>query len=401
MTANTHAGTPQGTIATLRRDVGLPGRIAISWTAAGGFLLGGILIAVMTLGGQMSGSGLLMTSSGLFLIGSFLGFAHGSVLGFLGRPEGESRKEALHSLGLGAIYCIPVLAIGLVVAGWIAMTVVSLYTASYVAMGISAVAWLIAAAVVVSAARQGWTGLRNGYARWPERKLGTVLVATAFAALAIIFLAERPVLWGLQLRVTEVGAIALALFGTIWVAGPVVTMALFAARQVQVPALEGASEPAMTRWFPTSAVVGLVAGVVLGLVALPFFGAPLMVTAPVVATGILGTLVVSASRALIDEVLLRLFLVSSVAWLMLRWKRVSAGEAAVAAVLTGAVVQLALYLPWIMGIGFPTMTTAAGFVLMVVIVPAIAFGALYLKRGFGTALLAHATMIAMLALLAT
>jgi uncharacterized membrane protein len=139
---------------------------------------------------------------------------------------------------------------------------------------------------------------------------------------------------------------------------------------------------------------------VLGLLALPFFGAPLRVTAPVAATGLMGMLVIAASRALIDEVLLRLFLVSGVAWLMLRWKRVSAGEAAVAAVLAGAAVQLALYLPWVVGIGFPTFATALGFVLLVVIVPALAFGALYWKRGFGAALFAHATMIALLAMMA-
>jgi hypothetical protein len=398
MTATTHAATPQGTTVTLRRDMGLPGRVAVSWTAAGGFLLGGFLIAAMTLSGQMSGSGLLLTSSGLFLIGAALGFAHGAALGFFGRPGGTTAREAAGSLTLAAIYTIPVLAVGVVTAGWIAMTVVSLYAGSWIAIGLSGLAWAAGAAVVVSAGVQGWKALGNAYARWPERRLGTLLVAATFAALLVTFVADRPVLWGMQLRVTELGAVLLAAFATLWIGGPVVTVALHAVHGV--PRLREATERARAPRFATSLGLGLLVGAVLGLVALPFFGAPLMVTAPAAAAGVLGTLALVAGRALIDEVLLRLFLVSGTAWLLLRWKRVGAGEAAVAAVAVAAVVQVALYLPWVAGIGFPTVAAAAAFVLLVVLLPALAFGTLYWTRGFGAALMAHATAIAMVALLA-
>jgi hypothetical protein len=394
----THAENPQGTIATLPRDFGLPGWIAITWTAAGGFLLGGFLVAVMTLAGQLSGAGLLLTSSGLFVVGALLGYVHGAALGFFGRPQGTTRRQAISALVLAAIYAVPVLAIGVVVSGWIAMTVVSLYAGKYVALGLSAVAWMVGIAAVSAAVAQGWSGLRNAYARWPERRLGTLLVAGAFAALLITFVADRPVLWGIQLRVTETGAVLLALFATVWLAGPIVTLALHAVHAV--PRLREANADAGARQVLLTLGLGLVVGLVLGMLALPFFGSSLRIASPVAAGGLMGAVAVSMSRALIDEVLLRLFLVSATAWLILRWRNVQAGEAATAAVLVGALVQLVLYLPWVFGIGFPSIVSAAAFVLLVVIVPALAIGALYWKRGFGAALLAHATAVLMVALLA-
>jgi hypothetical protein len=398
MTTMTHAGSPQGTTAPLARDFGLPGWVTVTWTGAGAFLVGGFLVAAMTLAGQMSGSSLLLTSSGLFLVGAMLGFVHGATLGFFGRPAEMSGRAAISSILMGAMYSIPVLAIGLVVSGWIAMTVVSLYAGSIVAMALTAAAWAVGLTLVFFAGVRGLAGLRNAYARWPERRLGTVLTAASFAALLTTFVADRPVLWGIELRVTEVGAVLLAVFATIWLAGPVVTMALHAAHRV--PRLREATAKPTTGRFLASVGLGLVVGLVLAMIALPFFNAPLRVAVPGVGAGMLGMVAVSLSRALVDEVLLRLFLVSATAWLILRWKNVRMGEAATAAVLVGAVVQLVLYLPWVMGIGFPSVVTAAAFVLLVVIVPALAFGALYWTRGFGAALLANATAIVMVALMA-
>jgi hypothetical protein len=399
MTATTHAGTPQGTIATLPRDFGLPGWIAITWTAAGGFLLGGFLVAAMTLAGKLSGSGLLLMSGGLFMVGALLGYVHGAALGFFGRPEGMTGRQAVSALLLAAIYAVPTMAIGVVVSGWISMTVVSLYTGKLAPLALTGVAWLIGAVLVAAAVARGWTGLRNAYARWPERRMGTLLVAGSFAALLITFVAERPVLWGVQLRVTEVGAVLLAVFATIWLAGPIVTLALHAVHQVQW--LRETNIEAGKRQVLGTVGLGLVVGLVLGMLALPFFTSPLRVAVPAVTTGVLGTVAISMSRALIDEVLLRLFLVSATAWLILRWRDVRPAEAATAAVLVGALVQFVLYLPWVFGIGFPSIVTATAFVLLVVIVPALAIGALYWKRGFGAALLAHATAIAMVALVAS
>jgi hypothetical protein len=398
MTSMGHAAQPHGATVTLPRDFGLPGWVAISWTAAGGFLLGGFLVAIMTLTGGLSGGGLLMTSSGLFLVGGVAGFIHGSVLGFFGRPAEMSARRALGAILLAGVYALPTLAIGVVLSGWVAMTVVSLYTGNVVALALSGAAWLLAGSTVVAGIAQGRKALVNAYARWPERKLGTVLVAASFAALMATFVADRPVLWGIQLRVTETGAILLAVFATIWIAGPLVTLALRAVQQV--PRLREVLDMPGTRPVITSVGMGLLVGLILGLVALPFFTSPLRVAVPGAAAGLMGTAVISLSRALIDEVLLRLFLVSATAWLILRWRSVRPGEAAAAAILVGALVQFTLYLPWVFGIGFPTMVTAAAFVLLVVVLPALALGALYWMRGFGAALLAHATAIMLIGLIA-
>jgi hypothetical protein len=399
MIATTQAQAQSPAIETLRKGVGLPGRIAIGWTMGGGFLVGGFLVAAMTLMGQLSAMGLLVTASGLFLIGGLLGYIHGATLGFFGRPAGMTRRDALYALGLAGVYALPMLAIGLVASGWIAMTVVAQYAGRAAPWVMVGIAWFIGAVVVAYAATKGWQGLRNAYARWPQRRLGTALVAASFAALLVTFLAERPELWGVQMRVTETGAFLLAAFATLWIAGPMVTIALKLIDQLPLARAGQAAPSGMQT--AASAATGLAVGVVLGLLALPFYGAPLMVAAPAAAAaGSLGAVAIAASQALITETLLRLFLVSAVAWILLRAYRVPASGAALAAVTVGAVAQLVLYMPAIIGIGFPSLLSAFGFVGLVVLLPALAFGALYWTRGFGTALLAHATAVAMIAFLA-
>ena len=58
-----------------------------------------------------------------------------------------------------------------------------------------------------------------------------------------------------------------------------------------------------------------------------------------------------------------------------------------------AVVQVALYAPGALAIGFPAWTGTVGFLATAAVLPAIAFGALYWKRGFGTALIADMTAL--------
>jgi hypothetical protein len=353
--------------------IGLPGRIAVGWTAAGGFLVGGFLVAAMTLAGGCRGCGLLVTASGLFVIGAVLGFIHGATLGFFGRPAGMTPRDAAAALGMAAVYALPVTAIGLVVSGWIAMTVIAQYTGRTAPWVMVGIAWTIGALIVAYAAAKSWQGLKNAYARWPQRRLGTTLVAASFAALLVVFLAERPELWGIQMRVTETGAFVLAAFATLWIAGPIVTVAL---KMIdQIPAARSGpygAEPVADGGVGDG---GSGVGVVLGLLALPFYGAPLRVAAPAAAAaGSLGTVAIALSQAMITETLLRLFLMTVVAWVLLRAYRVSGSGAALAAVLVGAVAQLVLYMPAIFGIGFPTLASAFGFVGLVVLLPALAFG---------------------------
>jgi hypothetical protein len=52
-----------------------------------------------------------------------------------------------------------------------------------------------------------------------------------------------------------------------------------------------------------------------------------------------------------------------------------------------------------MAIGFPGPLGALGFVLLTVLLPALAFGTLYWLRGLGTALVADATAVTAMALM--
>jgi hypothetical protein len=380
------------------RGIGLTGRVAVSWAVAGGILLGGFLVAALTLTEKMNASGLLITSTLLFTVGGLAGFIHGGALGYLGRGPDTSRREAVAALSLAALYTIPMMAAGWVATGWIAMTIVSMFARTVTGYIGMAIGWAAGLGVLAVAVVLGWRALRRAYARWPDASLGTVLVAGSFAALLVNLLAVRPTLWGLGLRVTEVGAIILSALIALWVVGPLVTVALALLRRLPSRTLalgfRGRGGPLV------SIAVGLTAGLVMGLIALPFHFAPLGVPIVTSATGALGALVVAVSRALVDEVLLRLILMTGAVWLLLRWYPVHKEGAAVLAILVSAVAQLILYLPGLATIGFPNALSALGYTAAAVIIPAVVFGAVFYARGFSAAVLADATALVALALLA-
>jgi hypothetical protein len=376
-----------GREAVVERDTGLLGRVIVTWTVAGGLLVGGFLVAGMTLAGRLSGNALLMTAAVLYVMGAILGFSHGAVLGFLGRPADMTMKQALGRVGMAALYAIPAVAVGFLAAGWIAMTTLALYLDRPLPLVGVGLGWLAGALIVVWAAVNGQRALRNAYARWADRRVGTLLVAATFAALLVLFLADRPELWGTRLRVTETGAVLLALMGTFWIAGPLVTLALELARRLPTPRPILGLELAPRTY--ASIAIGLAAGVVLGVVALPFQKAAFASAA----AGPLGGVVLSLSRALVDEVLLRLVLVTGSIWALVRWSGTPGPRAATVAVVLAALVQAALYSPGVSSIGFASAGYAAAYMAMTVLLPALVFGALYLKRGFATALLAHATAL--------
>ena len=374
---------------TLTRGIGVAGRTAVTWAAAGGLLVGGFLVAAMTLTGQLSGHGLLLTATGLFVLGAVLGFVHGGVLGWLGQPADMPRREALFGLAMAAAYAVPALLLAWLVAGWIAMTTVALYAGNTLALVGVGVAWAVGLVVVAMGAEEGWGALRGAYARWPHARFGTLLVAAVFGGLLAVFLTERPELWGVHVRVKPIGAVLLAAAATLWLAGPLVTLALLIRDRLPGTRPDvgfGGAGRAVT-----GIALAMLVGVGLALIALPFYQAAYGVSVG----GPLGIL----SAALIDEVLLRLFLVTAVAWVLLREFEVSAAGAALGAVGVAAAVQTLIYLPGVLAIGFPSGWTAAAFLGVTVLVPALAFGILYWRRGFGTALLAHATALAAILLI--
>jgi hypothetical protein len=376
---------------TVPRGIGLHGRMAVLGAMGGGVALGGVLVGAMTLSGRLSGHGIFETATALFIIGAFLGLVHGLVLGFLGRPAGVSFREARSDMGRAILYAVPGVSVAWLASIWVAMTLIAAYTGRPGALVGAAVGWAGAGIILTAAAFHAWKALRNAYARWPERRPGTVLAAASFAALLLTFLADRPQLWGVRLRLTEVGAVLLAAGLAIWVAGPIVTVALRLARSIPFPRpLAGLGS---TRATATDLLVGLVVGTVLGLLAVPF-------AVPSTAPAVAGTLVVEVSQAVVNEVLLRLFLVTAVAWVLLRWQRLDVNEALVGAVLAATLTQVALYVPGALAIGFPNPMGTAAFLITAVAIPAVAFGVLYWRRGFVSALVADVVALAAVALLA-
>ena len=390
MNAPTTTLTADKTSGTVPRSIGLHGRVTVLSAMAGGVSVGGILVGAMTLTGRLSGHAIFATATALFIIGAALGLVHGLALGFLGRPAGVTPRQAFGDLGRAALYAIPGLSVAWLASIWVAMTIVAFYTGRTGAMVGAAVGWVGAGAILAVAVVQAVRALKNAYARWPERRAGTVLAGASFAALLMTFLADRPEIWGVRLRLTEVGAVLLAAVLAFWVAGPVVTVALRMARSVPFPRpMAGLVEG---RTSATDLGIGLVVGILVGLLAVPFTGP--------VAPAAAGTLVVEASQALVNEVLLRLFLVTAVAWLLLRWHRLDVNEALVGAVVAATLVQVLLYAPGAAAIGFASWTGTLGFLALGVALPAAAFGVLFWRRGFASALVADVAALAAIALLA-
>ena len=384
--------TPRTTTpsAAVPRTIGLHGRVAVLFTMAGGVIVGGVLVAAMTLAGRLSGNAIFATATALFVVGAALGLLHGVALGILGRKAALTVREAVHDLGRAALYAIPGMAIAWLAAIWVAMTLVAFYTGRVGPLAGAAVGWVAAGTILTVAAVQGLRALRNAFARWPERRPGTLLAAASFAALLLLFVSDRPEIWGIRLRLTETGAVLLAAFLAVWVAGPIVTLALRLARSV--PFARPLAGLGAGRVTGVDLGLGLLVGVVVGLLAVPFAGPA--------GPSLFGSLVVEVSQSVVNEVLLRLFLVTAIAWLLLRWQRVAENEALVGAVVAATLVQVILYAPGAAAIGFASWTGTALFLVMAVAVPAAAFGLLFWKRGFAPALVADVAAFAAVALLA-
>lgn len=154
------------------RDNGLPVRVTVAWTATGAVLMGGVLVAVMTLAERLTGHAVLETAAGLYILGALAGFAVGAALAFFGRPAGVTATEAGRRVGFAALVAVPVLAVGFVAAAWVAMTTVALYVGKPLAMAGAAAGWLVALAFVAGAVIEGWTALEEAVARLRRPVLG-------------------------------------------------------------------------------------------------------------------------------------------------------------------------------------------------------------------------------------
>lgn len=135
--------TVESTRNPMTREIGATGKLVVGGTVSTGLLLGGYVVAAMTLAGRMNGNALLLTSMGLFLVGAVIGLVISALVGLIGREDGLSLREAASRVGKGVLFAIPACLAGSVIAGWIAMAVVALYVG-----GLAPIAGTIVAALV-------------------------------------------------------------------------------------------------------------------------------------------------------------------------------------------------------------------------------------------------------------
>ena len=376
--------------------IGQAGRVVLALALSGGLLLGGVAIAAVTLMGRMSAYGLLESSTGLYILGVALGLAHAIPLGLLGRDEGRSLGEALRQERRALLYTVALVGFGWPVAGWIALTIGARHLAEPSVVALAVAGWLIALVSFVVSGRIVLGALRRAYLRWPERRVGSLLIVTTFLALLLQLVGDRPEIWGSRLRLNPLGGVLVSFFCTLWIVAPLVTVSLRLLRHPNFHLRFGFGDDA--RAIRNNVLMALVVGVLLALLVLPFHLSPLRVPVAAAAASTWGMLVLAASRALLDEVFLRVAISGLLAALIVRWHLAGGWSSVAIAVLVAAGIQAALYMPGIAELGLRNGATSVSYTLTAVLLPALVLGVLFWKRGFTTALLANAVSLVVVGL---
>jgi len=201
-------------------------RVIISWAAAGGIGLGGLVVGLTAIGSPETAQGLLPLAPVLFLVGALAGLLHGTILAYLGRSEGVSGAAAASAAASGIVLSIPALVVAWVATAWISLTPAVLTMRAWSTTLVTGAGWIVGVAVCCWAAVEGWEALCSAVARWPERRLGMLLLIGAAVALSVVFVRFRPGVWGTGLRLTGIGAVILALVSTLWVTLPIIVVLL-------------------------------------------------------------------------------------------------------------------------------------------------------------------------------
>jgi len=388
-----HEPIAHGPSATVpHRGLDLPAAVAISWSLAGGMLLGGAAVVALILTNQMSGHLLLMASASLFAIGAVLGMVHGVILGIVGRPEGTTPRQAWSAMVHGLLYLVPALLLGWLIAGWVAAMPIALNGGHVVAAVISALAWVGMLLTVYFAGSTGLHALTLAYRRWPERVPGTVLVGATLAALIVAFAIEPPTIWFTDIRLTMPGALLLALAATFWFYGPIITFALSVLRRVLPLFPKSWVLLRVHAWRGALLRVGiaLAVGVGIALLALPFHKGALGLPTDVERFGLVAAMGKAAADAVTDELLLRLFVFTAALAIAIRYLPNEKPWAVGLAIAVATVADLLLHWPSVSALGLPGLPMIFAYGAARVAIPAVLFGYLYWRRGLGTAVAAHA-----------
>lgn len=166
----------------LEQDTGLTARVIGTWTVAGGVFMGGYVVAILTLAERLNANALLLTATGLFIVGALMGGLGGGLVGYFGRPGGVTLRQVVNRLGIAAAWTVPALAVGFLAAAWIAMTTMALYAGRPAPMAGVVIGWAVGLVFLLAAAVEGWTALHHAARR------GAVATAAAAAPLVLLVL---------------------------------------------------------------------------------------------------------------------------------------------------------------------------------------------------------------------
>lgn len=202
--------------------------IAGSWTLAGG-IAGGLLTAVLILTGRMHPDPL--TSGFLSVGGAMLGALHGVVLGYIGHCDDETdlppgARHVRFPRLMTALAAAGAFAGAVVMTTWLGLASVAARAGDPAGWGGLALAFPVVATSMAWATLLGWYALENAYARWPDHRVGSLLILGAFAVLITLFVAFDRTVPGTQLHLTRLAGALLALLITLWLAAPAIYFGL-------------------------------------------------------------------------------------------------------------------------------------------------------------------------------
>lgn len=210
-------------------NLGLVGQMATSWGLAGG-LLAAAVSGVLMITGRVSASIGFLTATLYFVAGWLIGFLHGGIVGYMGRPVHVSRLLALKRLGLAVLYAAPSLILGWCLAVCLTVGAVGVVgdRPALLAFALVGVGGLLAAL--------GWAVVEARIAlehlghRWPGSGAVLALLGVTFVALLPFFLVLRPEIWFLGLRPTPPLAALMAAAAALWIGGPLLVVGLLLVR---------------------------------------------------------------------------------------------------------------------------------------------------------------------------
>lgn len=209
--------------------LGLVGQMATSWAVAGG-LLGALVVGFLMIAHEVSASFGFLTATLFFAGGWLIGFLHGGIVGYLGRPDDVSRLLALKRLGLASLYAVPSLLLAWCLAMCLTLGATGMVARRPALLSFGLVGMAGLAAAVAWAAVEARSALEHLCRRWPDARAVLALLGMAFMALLPFFLVLRPEIWLLGLRPTPPLAILMAAAATVWIGGPLLTVGILAVR---------------------------------------------------------------------------------------------------------------------------------------------------------------------------